>query len=120
MQSKVARKTVDLSVYTDLVVVYLGMRVNALHGLKRLLGLGPQISSTACFLRIARRCVQGSPKSGVTWLVSCRTYGFRPPMLNLKLAIGMCATWTFQLLTAVRHLRISMVFSEAGLSHIES
>ena len=41
--ARVDRRTVDLSRYPDLVVVYLGMRVNALYGLKRLLGLGPQI-----------------------------------------------------------------------------
>ena len=39
---KVDRRTVDLSAYPDLVVIYLGMRVNAFAGLKRLLGLGPQ------------------------------------------------------------------------------
>ena len=40
----VDRRTVDLSAYPDLVVIYLGMRVNAFTGLKRLLGLGPQIN----------------------------------------------------------------------------
>jgi hypothetical protein len=40
---KVERQTVDLSGYPDLVVVYLGMRVSKPRGLKRLLGLGPQI-----------------------------------------------------------------------------
>jgi hypothetical protein len=39
----VDRRTVDLSAYPDLVVIYLGMRVNAFTGLKTLLGLGPQI-----------------------------------------------------------------------------
>jgi hypothetical protein len=39
----VQRRTVDLSDYPDLVVVYLGMRVNALTGLKTLFGIGPQI-----------------------------------------------------------------------------
>jgi Domain of unknown function (DUF4188) len=39
----VRRQTVDVSAYPDLVVVYLGMRVNALTGLKTLFGLGPQI-----------------------------------------------------------------------------
>jgi hypothetical protein len=34
MPSKVERQTVDLSAYPDLVVVYLGMRVRALTGLK--------------------------------------------------------------------------------------
>jgi hypothetical protein len=43
---KVERRTVDLSAYPDLVVVYLGMRVNAFAGLKRLLGLGPQIADS--------------------------------------------------------------------------
>ena len=43
---KVDRRTVDLSAYPDLVVIYLGMRVNAFAGLKRLLGLGPQIADS--------------------------------------------------------------------------
>ena len=37
----VDRKTVDLSAYPDLVVIYLGMRIRRLDGLKRLAGLGP-------------------------------------------------------------------------------
>jgi Domain of unknown function (DUF4188) len=40
------RATVDLSPYPDLVVIYLGMRVNALAGLKTLLGFGPRISDS--------------------------------------------------------------------------
>jgi len=43
MSARVDRRTVDLSAYPDLVVIYLGMRVRALAGLKTLLGLGPQI-----------------------------------------------------------------------------
>lgn len=43
---RVNRQTVDLSNYPDMVVVYLGMRVNALTGLKTLFGLGPQISKS--------------------------------------------------------------------------
>ncbi len=42
----VQRQTVDLSAYPDLVVVYLGLRVNAITGLKTLFGLGPQISKS--------------------------------------------------------------------------
>jgi len=42
----VDRRTVDLSAYPDLVVIYLGMRVNAWRGLKTLLGLGPQIDAS--------------------------------------------------------------------------
>jgi hypothetical protein len=40
---KPKRETVDLSAYPDLVVIYLGMRVNALTGIKTVLGLGPKI-----------------------------------------------------------------------------
>ena len=43
MKSPVNRKTVDLSAYPDLVVVYLGMPVRTLRGIKTLFGLGPQI-----------------------------------------------------------------------------
>ena len=39
------RRTVDLSNYPDLVVIYLGMRVNTMTGLKTLLGFGPKISA---------------------------------------------------------------------------
>jgi Domain of unknown function (DUF4188) len=43
---KVQRQTVDLSAYSDLVVIYLGMRVNAMTGLKTLFGFGPRISNS--------------------------------------------------------------------------
>jgi hypothetical protein len=39
----VDRRTVDLSAYPDLVVVYLGMRIRRPRGVLRVLGLGPQI-----------------------------------------------------------------------------
>jgi hypothetical protein len=41
--SNVDRRTVDLSGYPDLVVIYLGMRVNAVTGIRTLLGFGPRI-----------------------------------------------------------------------------
>jgi hypothetical protein len=44
MNKRVSRQTVDLSAYPDLVVIYLGMRVNALTGIKTLLGFGPRIA----------------------------------------------------------------------------
>ncbi len=44
MKRPVERRTVDLSGYPDLVVIYLGMRVNRWTGLKTLLGFGPQIA----------------------------------------------------------------------------
>jgi hypothetical protein len=40
----VNRVTVDLSEYPNLVVIYLGMRVNSLRGLRTLLSFGPRIS----------------------------------------------------------------------------
>ena len=43
----VERRTVDLSAYPDLVVIYLGMRVNTLRGLKTLIGFGPRIDASA-------------------------------------------------------------------------
>ncbi len=47
MPTRVDRRTVDLSGYPDLVVIYLGMRVNRLTGIKTLFGFGPQISKSA-------------------------------------------------------------------------
>jgi hypothetical protein len=44
--TKVNRQTVDLSSYPDLIVVYLGMRVNTLTGIKTLLGFGPKIAKS--------------------------------------------------------------------------
>jgi Monooxygenase af470-like len=44
MKSIVNRRTVDLSAFPDLVVIYLGMRVNALTGIKTLIGFGPKIA----------------------------------------------------------------------------
>ena len=46
MKTRVERRTVDLSQYPDLVVIYLGMRVNRITGIKTLLGFGPKISSS--------------------------------------------------------------------------
>jgi len=37
------RETVDLSAWPDLVVIYLGMRVNTLTGIKTVMGMGPKI-----------------------------------------------------------------------------
>lgn len=45
MAEKVKRTTVDLTEYPDLVVIYLGMRVKSLRGLKTLAKLGPGIKA---------------------------------------------------------------------------
>jgi Domain of unknown function (DUF4188) len=47
MPIRVNRQTVDLSNYPNLVVIYLGMRVNSLRGLARLSKVGPQIQKSA-------------------------------------------------------------------------
>jgi hypothetical protein len=47
MKDRVTRQTVDLSAYPDLVVIYLGMRVNAITGIKTLIGFGPKIAKSA-------------------------------------------------------------------------
>jgi hypothetical protein len=46
MGGKVDRRTVDLSGYPELVVIYLGMRVNAWTGLRTVLGFGPRIAKS--------------------------------------------------------------------------
>jgi hypothetical protein len=46
MTAAVTRRTVDLSRYPNLVVIYLGMRANRLTGLKILLGFGPKIAGS--------------------------------------------------------------------------
>ena len=44
MPVPILRRTVDLSGFPDLVVIYLGMRVNRWTGLKMLFGFGPRIA----------------------------------------------------------------------------
>lgn len=46
MKTSVTRRTVDLRNYPDLVVIYLGMRVNRLAGIKTVFGFGPKISAS--------------------------------------------------------------------------
>jgi len=43
MRTPTNRQTVDLSGYPDLVVIYLGMRINALAGLRTMAGVGPEL-----------------------------------------------------------------------------
>jgi hypothetical protein len=45
MAQRPNRETVDLSAYPHLVVIYLGMRVNTITGVKTLIGFGPKISN---------------------------------------------------------------------------
>ncbi len=46
MKTQANRRTVDLSPYADLVVIYLGMRVNMITGIKTLIGFGPKIAKS--------------------------------------------------------------------------
>ena len=50
MKTNVNRLTVDLSTFPDLVVIYLGMRVNSLRGIKTLLSFGSRISQAVAAL----------------------------------------------------------------------
>jgi hypothetical protein len=47
MPTAVERRTVDLSRFPKLVVIYLGMRVNRIRGFRMLVGFGPKISNSA-------------------------------------------------------------------------
>ena len=58
MPTKVNRQTVDLSQYPGLVVIYLGMRVNRLTGLKTLFGFGPKICAPSPPRRTACCCTK--------------------------------------------------------------
>ncbi|HET6918965.1 MAG TPA: hypothetical protein VFI46_05805 [Jiangellaceae bacterium] len=46
MTDKPTRVTADVSQYPDLVVIYLGMRVKKLRGVKTLLSFGPKIQAS--------------------------------------------------------------------------
>ena len=46
MSTRVNRQTVELSKFPDLVVVYLGMRVSRITGIKTVLGFGPRIAAS--------------------------------------------------------------------------
>jgi hypothetical protein len=46
MSDRVSRETVDLSAYPELVVIYLGMRVNSFRGLGTLFKMGPRIQQS--------------------------------------------------------------------------
>jgi len=46
MAERPKRETVDLSAYPNLVIIYLGMRVNTITGIKTLMGFGPRISDS--------------------------------------------------------------------------
>ena len=60
MGTPVNRRTVDLSPYPDLVVIYLGMRVNRFTGIKTLFGLARKllvqstpIPAAYCYMKIS-------------------------------------------------------------------
>lgn len=46
MKTTIDRRTIDLTRFPDLVVIYLEMRVNALMGLKTVAGFGPKIAKS--------------------------------------------------------------------------
>ena len=54
------RRTVNLSDYPDLVVIYLGMRVNVLTGLKTLIGFAPRSAGRSMQSLLACCCMSRS------------------------------------------------------------
>lgn len=46
MKGRPVRRSVDLTAYPDLVVIYLGMRAKSLRGVKTLMGFGPKIKKS--------------------------------------------------------------------------
>jgi hypothetical protein len=72
MKTRVSRRTVDLSAYPDLVVIYLGMRVNSLRGLKTLVSFGPKIA----------RAVKSQPDGLL--LHEPITYSLFPPHVGMR------------------------------------
>ena len=80
MSTHVERQTVDLSGCPDLVVIYLGMRVRRIAGIKTLLGFGPKISASAAagpmdsvvtrrsFI-LCSRCTSVCDSTGVMWIL---------------------------------------------------
>ncbi|HLH00197.1 MAG TPA: DUF4188 domain-containing protein [Bryobacteraceae bacterium] len=72
MAASVNRVTVDLDAYPDLVVIYLGMRVNALRGLATLFKFGPRI----------QRSVEAKPDGLL--LHENLIFGLFPPHLGMR------------------------------------
>jgi len=72
MKTPVNRQTVDLSQYPDLVVIYLGMRVKSLRGLRTLLRFGPMI----------RKAVEAKPDGLL--LHENITYSLFPPHSGMR------------------------------------
>ncbi len=72
MGTMVERRTVDLSAYPGLVVIYLGMGVNADRGHQTLHGLGPKIADS----------VQAKP-AGLL-LHEDLIYGVDPPHIGMR------------------------------------
>jgi hypothetical protein len=66
------RRTVDLSAYPDLVVIYLGQRVNSFKGVWTMLKLGPAIS----------KAVDAKPDGLL--LHETITWGLFPPHLGMR------------------------------------
>ena len=72
MAAKVNRVTVDLGSYPDLVVIYLGMRVNSLRGLATLFKFGPRIQKSV------------AAKPDGLLLHEQLFFGFFPPHLGMR------------------------------------
>jgi hypothetical protein len=70
VKTNVDLRTVNLSAYPELVVIYLGMRVRTFPGIKTLLGLGPQIGNAGAGRRTACCIMRTISSSGSTPCIS--------------------------------------------------
>ena len=75
MPTPVKRLAVDLSRYPDLVVVYLGMRVNRITGLKTLFGFGPRITKSVKGRPTAYLAMETSFSRFFPWTRGCASTG---------------------------------------------
>ena len=70
--ARLQRSTADLSGYPDLVVTYLGMRVEKLRGLATLFSFGPKIKvmpsrTDCCCTRTSLPCMPACANTGGTF-----------------------------------------------------
>ena len=77
MKKRVDRRTVDLSAYPDLVVIYLGMRVNQVKGLWTFFSFGPKIA----------KAVAAKPDGLL--LHENLYFGFFPPLRHATVLAGL-------------------------------
>ena len=87
------RTTVDLSAYPDLVVIYLGMRVNSLRGMKTLARIGPQINKSVAAKPDGLLLHESVTFGVIPPHVGMRQYWRDFDSLERRARVGRHATW---------------------------